>query len=478
MIFDHKYPGTDLHEIDLAYVLSQVKNVSDKINTLYENGIVKFADPVVWSITEQYTAGTIVKDSITTNFYISKQLVPAGIQLFNTDYWQSLGLMETADYSQEIARLDTRIDGVSAVANAAETAATSAGAAAASAQAAANTASQTATSASQTANDAYNTANSAQTAANNANQTAAAAQQTANSIASVANTALSTAQAAGSDAADALDAAQTAQDTADGIADTASAAFIMAQAASNDADTAITTAQDAKTTAEGIASTANTALTTALSAAADAGAAMQVAGGVADTADQALSTAQAAQTTANTVSGTATLALSTAQTASNNASSALSAAQAAQTEAAAKAPINHASAQTTYGQGNASNYGHVKVSDSRNNDGAASSGVAASSYALSLVNALATQADNKIKRNAAAAGATITFQLESNVNIAIIAGKRSANAFVYMFDRYTDTAVTIYQTGTAPTISFDRSTWTISVTNNTTGNLPVICINY
>ena len=47
------------------------------------------------------------------------------------------------------------------------------------------------------------------------------------------------------------------------------------------------------------------------------------------------------------------------------------------------APKNHASSQTTYGQGNATNYGHVKVSDTYATQvGGASDGVAASQKAL------------------------------------------------------------------------------------------------
>ncbi len=49
----------------------------------------------------------------------------------------------------------------------------------------------------------------------------------------------------------------------------------------------------------------------------------------------------------------------------------------------AKAPTSHASSATTYGIGNASNYGHVKLSDTYNsNVGAAANGLAASQKAL------------------------------------------------------------------------------------------------
>jgi len=61
-----------------------------------------------------------------------------------------------------------------------------------------------------------------------------------------------------------------------------------------------------------------------------------------------------------------------------------------------KAPIGHASSATTYGIGNANNYGHVKISDNYTSSaGAASAGMAASSAAVynaysSLLNSMGT----------------------------------------------------------------------------------------
>jgi hypothetical protein len=63
-----------------------------------------------------------------------------------------------------------------------------------------------------------------------------------------------------------------------------------------------------------------------------------------------------------------------------------------------KAPTNHASAETTYGVGNSSNYGHVKLSDTYNskvNNGASANGLGASQNALyNAYNALNTQHTN------------------------------------------------------------------------------------
>ena len=256
MFFDHRYPGTDLHEIDLGYILTKVQDLDDKIRILYENGTVKFADPVEWAINRNYTAGIIVKDANTSNYYIAKQLVPSGIQLYNTEYWQSLGLMETADYSGEIARLDAEIAVVSTTANQAGQDAQAAGSAAQAAQTAANAAQATAQTAQTTAesiagvaNSALTTATNAQSAAASAQTTAQAAQTTADNIAGTANNALDTAQAAQTTAQAAQTAAQNAQATADGVASTANAALSVAEDASADAATAISAAQAAQNAA-------------------------------------------------------------------------------------------------------------------------------------------------------------------------------------------------------------------------------------
>lgn len=58
----------------------------------------------------------------------------------------------------------------------------------------------------------------------------------------------------------------------------------------------------------------------------------------------------------------------------------------------AKAPTSHASTATTYGKGTASNYGHVKLSDSTSSTSAASAGIAASPKAVKAAYDLANTA--------------------------------------------------------------------------------------
>jgi hypothetical protein len=59
-------------------------------------------------------------------------------------------------------------------------------------------------------------------------------------------------------------------------------------------------------------------------------------------------------------------------------------------------PASHATTATTYGVGTASNYGHVKLSDSTSNTSSAASGIAATPYAVSQVWNRVSEVDNKI----------------------------------------------------------------------------------
>lgn len=139
-----------------------------------------------------------------------------------------------------------------------------------------------------------------------------------------------------------------------------------------------TTAETAQETAESAASTASTALSTAESAESSAGTAQT-------TADKAVALANMAQEAADTAQATAEAAQATADEAVELANTAQATAETAQETADSKAPIYHASEEETYGVGNEDLYGHLKLLDEANEDYTISSGVAATPYALSLV---------------------------------------------------------------------------------------------
>ena len=81
-----KYPYTNFNDLNLDWIIQRLREVENELQQYLDNAVIKFADPIAWDITEQYTALTVVVDSDGTA-YLSKQPVPAGIAITDTDYW-------------------------------------------------------------------------------------------------------------------------------------------------------------------------------------------------------------------------------------------------------------------------------------------------------------------------------------------------------------------------------------------------------
>lgn len=99
-------------------------------------------------------------------------------------------------------------------------------------------------------------------------------------------------------------------------------------------------------------------------------------------AGNAQTAAQAAQTAATTAQSTATAASTAAGEAQTAATNAQRAADNAASQAAAKAPISHASPSLTYGGATSAKYGHVKLSDTTAGGEMAASSMAATPAAV------------------------------------------------------------------------------------------------
>ena len=86
-MFNNKYPYTDFHELNLDWILAQMKELTEEMQNFIElnSNIIKYADPIQWDITSQYQQYTIVMDNNVA--YLSKQPVPTGIAISDTDYW-------------------------------------------------------------------------------------------------------------------------------------------------------------------------------------------------------------------------------------------------------------------------------------------------------------------------------------------------------------------------------------------------------
>lgn len=86
-MFFHTYPYTDAHELNLDWILAQIKSINSTLNNFIVMNTIKYADPFQWNITTQYESNTIVMEPNTGVAYISVQPVPAGISISNTSYW-------------------------------------------------------------------------------------------------------------------------------------------------------------------------------------------------------------------------------------------------------------------------------------------------------------------------------------------------------------------------------------------------------
>lgn len=97
---DHFYPYSDVHELNLDWILAEIKRLHADYDDFKAANTITNAG--LWDITKQYQAWTVV--SYNNAGYISLKPVPSGISVTNTDYW---GLI--ADYDMLITDLSGRI---------------------------------------------------------------------------------------------------------------------------------------------------------------------------------------------------------------------------------------------------------------------------------------------------------------------------------------------------------------------------------
>lgn len=90
-MFVNKYPYTDMHELNLDWLLAQMLQLRTDMKNFINQNVIKYADPIQWNITTQYEANTVVIEPNSGNAYISSQPVPAGVAISNTDYWSVIG---------------------------------------------------------------------------------------------------------------------------------------------------------------------------------------------------------------------------------------------------------------------------------------------------------------------------------------------------------------------------------------------------
>lgn len=86
-----EFPHTREYEGDLGYIIKKVEEIINRLNSFEAINHIKIADPFGWDISTQYGAWTIVAGFDLGFSFISKKPVPAGIDLSNNEYWESIG---------------------------------------------------------------------------------------------------------------------------------------------------------------------------------------------------------------------------------------------------------------------------------------------------------------------------------------------------------------------------------------------------
>ena len=95
-----EFPHTRNYEGDLGFVIKKVIELSESYEKFFRYNTIHFADPIEWDITRQYAPFTIVFDTNAGSSYISKQPVPKGITLDNSDFWSFVGPLIVDGYAR------------------------------------------------------------------------------------------------------------------------------------------------------------------------------------------------------------------------------------------------------------------------------------------------------------------------------------------------------------------------------------------
>lgn len=94
-MFWNKYPYSNLHDLNLDWIIAKMKEIESNLAFVIDNASLKYADPLAWSITHQYQANTVVIDPETGIAYLSTKPVPTNILITDTNYWTPIFNLET-----------------------------------------------------------------------------------------------------------------------------------------------------------------------------------------------------------------------------------------------------------------------------------------------------------------------------------------------------------------------------------------------
>lgn len=105
-LFVFKYNRTDFHELNLDWIISDMRTLAETLQNFISLNTIKYADPIQWNISTQYGTNTVVVDPNTGTAYLSVQPVPSGVAISNTDYWTPIFTLNFLSANQNITLRD------------------------------------------------------------------------------------------------------------------------------------------------------------------------------------------------------------------------------------------------------------------------------------------------------------------------------------------------------------------------------------
>lgn len=105
-LFINKYNYTDFHELNLDWIISDLRTIAETLENFISLNTIKYANPIQWNITTQYEANTVVIDANDGTAYLSVQPVPVGVVITNTDYWTAIFTLDLLSANQNITLRD------------------------------------------------------------------------------------------------------------------------------------------------------------------------------------------------------------------------------------------------------------------------------------------------------------------------------------------------------------------------------------
>lgn len=97
----HEYPYTNLHELNLDWIISTIKRVEGEVDDFVAYNKITFAG--TWDASKAYPAWSIVEDN-SGNGYLSIKPVPVNVPLSDADHWQQI-----SSYNALYTAFDSRI---------------------------------------------------------------------------------------------------------------------------------------------------------------------------------------------------------------------------------------------------------------------------------------------------------------------------------------------------------------------------------